>query len=1119
MEPTPSKTINRAPDVTPAAAATATIGRQSHSSNHNLGPLQRAMKVSSPEDSAEKEADSTAKTIMRMAMPESSIAYVQQGNTNVFRQITKDEKEQKIQPKWQSPYILRFADSGIFSRQPLEEKEPVQRQATEPEQEEPVQRQTAKTEQEEPVQRQAAEPEQEESVQRQAAESEQEEPVQRKAEGMPNVGSNVMAEIQSSRGTGAPLPLSVRRFMEPRFQADFSNVKVHTGEKAAVLNRRLNAQAFTVRNDIFFGKGRFQPETHEGKELIAHELTHTVQQGAAIQRQTEVSISHHASPHVQRLGISDALDYFADKAHHIPGFRMFTIILGVNPINMNQMDRSAGNILRAVIEFLPGGNLITQALDNHGIIDKVANWVEQQIQSLGMTGRTIKNAVTRFLDSLGWSDIFDLGGVWNRAKRIFTDPIQRIIRFGKGLITGIINFIKEAILRPLAQLAEGTRGFDLLKAVLGENPITGDPVPRTADTLIGGFMKLIGQEEVWNNLKKANAVERAWAWFQGALAGLARLVRQIPSLFIQTFHSLKLIDIVVVPRAFAKVIQVFGSFIGQFFSWAGSTVINLLEILFSVLVPGAIPFLKKAAGAFKSILRNPIGFVGNLVRAGKLGFQRFGKNIGRHLKTSLIQWLTGTLGGAGVYIPQSFQLREILKFVLSVLGLTWQNIRKKLVRFIGERAVKAMETGFTFVVKLVKDGPAAAWELIKEQVSKLKNAVLEGIMNWVVVKVVQKAVLKLVTMLNPAGAVIQAILAIYNTITFFIQRLNQIIQVGIAFVNSIASIAQGVLGAAASRVEQTLAGVLTLAISFLARFVGLGNISQKVIEIINKVRAPIDKALDKVIGWIVKKGRAFLSRLLGGKGGPPQERLDRGLAEGQAAVNRFAGEKVGEAILRPLLAVIKARHQLQRLEPVLQGSRWAVKGEVNPTKTVPTNAQADTEGLDGTTPDKAIPIPWPKRPAANYSRIWLAPADAVSGRTPQSVLQTIPGAQQFSPTGNGAPPGGGDSIGLADAYQTRIGLVVGPKKTGRSDSEKNRFNRLLEKHGYDRSEEPTDGDHVVENQVSGPDSFANVWPLNSSENRGAGSKLNNTEVDLPDGTTKKVRNLNGRYFKIERFSA
>ena len=63
-----------------------------------------------------------------------------------------------------------------------------------------------------------------------------------------------------------------------------------------------------------------------------------------------------AGPAVQRLGLSDALDYFADKAYMIPGFRMFTIVLGVNPVNMRHVDRSPANIMRAVVEFIPGGN-------------------------------------------------------------------------------------------------------------------------------------------------------------------------------------------------------------------------------------------------------------------------------------------------------------------------------------------------------------------------------------------------------------------------------------------------------------------------------------------------------------------------------------------------------------------------------------------------------------------------------------------------------------------------------------------------------------------------------------------------------------------------------------------
>src|SRR5207244_3841171 len=228
----------------------------------------------------------------------------------------------------------------------------------------------------------------------------------------------------------------------------------------------------------------------------------------------------------------------------------------------------------------------------------------------------------------------------------------------------------------------------------------------------------------------------------------------------------------------------------------------------------------------------PVRFVGNLVRAGIQGFRQFAANFLSHLRRSLIQWLTGTLSGASIYIPTAFELLEIIKFVLSVLGLTWQNIRQKLVRVIGERAMSVLETGFDIVVTLVRQGPAAAWEKIRESISNLREMVMEQIMTFVRERIVQAAITRLVTSLNPAGAFIQAIIAIYNTIMFVVERLRQIAQVVAAFIDSISEIAAGAIGSAANKVEQTMGGLLTLVISFLARLVGLGRVSDAVISIV-----------------------------------------------------------------------------------------------------------------------------------------------------------------------------------------------------------------------------------------------------------------------------------------------
>lgn len=957
-------------------------------------------KVSSPHDPEEKEADNTADKVMRMAVPESQVAKVPTANGGVFRKffrksntpendekITRKAKDEEPQRK-EEQELQRKEDKELQRKEDQEpqrkEDQELQRKAEkELQRKEDDKLQRASSEEKDIARKPVGEKEpvvarkaqgDEEHIQRKA--NDKQDDVQRKAEGTPDVGSNVGAEIRGAMAGGDPLPLSVRRFMEPRFNADFSNVKVHTNSQSASLNKKVSAKAFAVKNHIFFGKDQYQPESDEGKHLLAHELTHTIQQGGAsqgdgsnqgaaspgVQRSAEdevqrkVAVNQRTAPKVQRLGVRDALDYFADHANHIPGFRMFTIVLGINPINMRSVDRTPANILRAVVEFMPGGGLITRALDNHGVFERVGSWVSQQLRSLAITGSLIRGAINRFLDSLSWRDIFNLSGVWARAKRIFTEPIDRIKSFVRGLVNGIIQFVKDAILMPLARLASRTRGWDLLCAVLQRNPITGEPVARNAENLIGGFMTLIGQQEVWQNIQRSNAIGRAWAWFQGALAGLLGFVRSIPGLFVSAFRSLGIRDLLDVPGAFMRVARVFGSFIGRFFSWAGGTVMNLLQIIFEVVAPGAMPFLRRAGGAFRSIIRNPIGFIRNLVNAGKLGFRRFATNFLTHLRTSLVNWLTGTLGGTGVYIPQAFTPRELIKFVLSVLGLTWQNVRAKLVRAVGERAVAAMESGFELVRTLITEGPAAAWQKISEGLTNLREMVIEQIMNFVRSRIIQAAVTRLLSMLSPAGAFIQAIIGIYNTVMFFVERLRTIIQVGMSFVNSMMAIAAGRITAAAVRVERTMAGMLTLMISFLARIAGLGRVATVVTQLINRVRAPIDRALDRVVAWIVAQARR-LGRFILQAGVPqdPQQRAAQGMNAAVAVVNRLPGNRIGEAVIHPALRAIKARYGFSLLQPELRAGRWWVIGEMSPRRaqqTQKTSTAAPASAAAAALPDQ-----------------------------------------------------------------------------------------------------------------------------------------------------------------------
>lgn len=137
------------------------------------------------------------------------------------------------------------------------------------------------------------------------------------------VNNETESKIKNLKGKGRPLYKSVKDYFQPRFGIDLGNVRVHTGNEANRLANSLNAKAFTYGNDIVFGQGQFQPGTTKGKELIAHELTHTMQQGGGVQRDvvqrkepnystknfryTELS---GADMYGAKVNISEAIDFY-----------------------------------------------------------------------------------------------------------------------------------------------------------------------------------------------------------------------------------------------------------------------------------------------------------------------------------------------------------------------------------------------------------------------------------------------------------------------------------------------------------------------------------------------------------------------------------------------------------------------------------------------------------------------------------------------------------------------------------------------------------------------------------------------------------------------------------------
>jgi len=189
------------------------------------------------------------------------------------------------------------------------------------------------------------------------------------------------------------------------------------------------------------------------------------------------------------------------------------------------------------------------------------------------------------------------------------------------------------------------------------------------------------------------------------------------------------------------------------------------------------------------------------------------------------------------------------------------------------------------------------------------------------------------------GAFIQAIIGIYNTIMFFVERMKQIAAVAAKVIDSISAIANGVIGAAANKVEQTMAGLLVLVISFLARIAGLGKVSDAVVNFLKMVQGKVDQAIDAGIKFIVDKAKALFKSLFA-TGDKKDERtaaqkradLDKAIKEGSQLL---ADKEADESELKAKLPAIKAKYKLVSLELVVDSKDESketvhITGEVNP---------------------------------------------------------------------------------------------------------------------------------------------------------------------------------------------
>jgi hypothetical protein len=256
--------------------------------------IQRKLQVSTPGDPYEQEADRVADTVMRMPEPqatagESTRIQAKPLATRITPLVqrapeepSEEDEEEIIATK---PIIQRAVPLAV--REDDEEEKVALNLETNPSPQEEEKERTvaAKLAMDAPLRRQALHAECASTIQSQMHEEDQEElqknPLSSQSSQPP------VAATSHSLSLGDHLPGNARAYFEPRFGQDFSQVRVHTGKQASDSAKAINAKAYTMGKHIVFRAGEYAPETGEGRKLLAHELTHVVQQGGniSIQRQ------------------------------------------------------------------------------------------------------------------------------------------------------------------------------------------------------------------------------------------------------------------------------------------------------------------------------------------------------------------------------------------------------------------------------------------------------------------------------------------------------------------------------------------------------------------------------------------------------------------------------------------------------------------------------------------------------------------------------------------------------------------------------------------------------------------------------------------------------------------
>ncbi len=263
------------------------------------------------------------------------------------------------------------------------------------------------------------------------------------------------------------------------------------------------------------------------------------------------------------------------------------------------------------------------------------------------------------------------------------------------------------------------------------------------------------------------------------------------------------------------------------------------------------------------IADDPMRFLDLLLQGLGLGFEKFLDHFPAHLVDGFFAWLFRGLGDVGVEIPPDFSLPSLVKLALQIMGITWQRFRQVLEDHLGPEAVEVLETVWNIVDAFVRDGIQGIYDLFLPQFNpqELVDTILDAAISYVTEVLVVQVGAWIVSLLSPAGWVAKAVEIIYKVAKWVFENAAPMFEFVETVVNGVARLLTGDVSGMAAAVEMGLAATIPITIDFFAGLIGLGDLPEKVVEVIGRLQQIVYDIMDRVVGWLVEHGHALLARL------------------------------------------------------------------------------------------------------------------------------------------------------------------------------------------------------------------------------------------------------------------